>query len=92
MSMMFKRLGYYFKIASRQASFAVALEDGRAICIWGKVPPRFLKDCQLIVEEQGLQSGLILGLNGAQGIRLECFGEISEFQSQNFRNIWHLNL
>lgn len=68
-----------------QPDFLIRITSAEVSCRHGQVAARFLSECELIVQEAGLQRGTILGCNG----RLHFAGLPAAIQ-QRVRNVWQL--
>jgi len=69
------------------AAFVIALQEGDARCVRGKVDRSFLYECRQIARREGLADGRIYGFREGKRIRLS-FAGIPQRPQQHFRNAW----
>ena len=78
--------------AGRKPSvFEIEFIEGRPRVKKGKVPHRFLQDCEELCRSLGIKRGAIRAVKDLEGLRLQFSPEIPQAYHQRFRNAWRVH-
>ena len=72
--------------------FVIAVKAGRIKSSRGKIPKKFMDDCELLVQELNLSHGKIRGFRKGNKVTLRFSFLIPKKCHQRFRNIWHFHM
>ena len=82
-------LKLFFKKLGSGSVFLLEVENAKVHHVKGEKYIKFVQDCEDIVKEHGITSGIIYAVKDADGkIRVKTSSEISRDSAQRIRNAW----
>jgi hypothetical protein len=71
--------------------FVIQVTAGKAHIKSGRVPKKFLDDCQNLISDCNVQKATIKGVSKSGRVSLKFSREIPNEYHQRFRNVWKLH-
>lgn len=78
-------------LARPRPEVVIEIEYGKPTVRQGRVPPRFLADCERICTDLKVRKGTITAAREGRDSTLAFSGEIPEAARQRVRNAWNLD-